>query len=67
MVMKANVSRTNAFWQDASKPESRPWLRNLVNKTFDFQDNLTELGNSRKRIYDDGKFFALDLNSKYLD
>lgn len=29
--------------------------------TFDFQDNLKELGKNRKIIYDDGKNFVLDL------
>lgn len=37
-----------------------PWFKALQ-QTYDFQDNLTELGRTRRRIYDDGKYFVLDL------
>src|SRR5262249_17255389 len=30
--------------------------------TFDFQDNLRSLGDSRRRLYDDGRRFLLDLH-----
>ena len=30
--------------------------------TFDFQDNLSILGDNYKRIYDDGEIFVLDLD-----
>jgi hypothetical protein len=32
--------------------------------TFEFQDSLQKLGESRKRIYDDGENFVIDLSSK---
>jgi len=40
------------------------WLRNQVDNTWDFQDNLKELGKTRKRVYDDGDIFILDLLSR---
>lgn len=39
----------------------RPWVLSQVQHTFDFQKNLVELGQTRKRIYDDGEAFVLDL------
>ncbi|TAN34179.1 hypothetical protein EPN28_00360 [Patescibacteria group bacterium] len=39
------------------------WISNGAKVTFDFNDNLKELGQSRKRIFDDGKIFVLDLAS----
>jgi hypothetical protein len=38
------------------------WLRNQADNAWDFQANLKELGNTRKRIYDDGDIFILDLS-----
>jgi len=32
--------------------------------TFDFQDNLDTLGRTRRRIYDDGDIFVLDLATR---
>ena len=40
------------------------WLRNQADNAWDFQANLKELGNTRKRIYDDGDIFILDLSSR---
>lgn len=37
-----------------------PWFKALQ-QTYDFQDNLVELGKTRRRIFDDGKNFVLDL------
>ena len=39
------------------------WVRTTARHTFDFQDNLSELGKTRTRIYDDGEVFVLDLAS----
>ncbi len=39
------------------------WYRNEARYTFNFQDNLKQLGETRKRIYDDGENFVLDLQS----
>ena len=36
-------------------------VRTLTRLTFDFQENLDELGGSRRRIYDDGQIVVLDL------
>jgi hypothetical protein len=37
------------------------WLRNQALNTFEFQDSLQKLGKTRKRIYDDGQNFVIDL------
>ena len=39
------------------------WLRNQALNTFEFQDSLQKLGKTRKRIYDDGENFVIDLSS----
>jgi hypothetical protein len=36
-------------------------IRTTARHTFDFQYNLKQLGKTRKRIYDDGYIFVLDL------
>lgn len=38
-----------------------PGIRTEAQHTFDFQHNLKQLGETRKRIYDDGHIFVLDL------
>jgi hypothetical protein len=40
------------------------WQRNQADNAWDFQANLKELGNTRKRVYDDGDIFILDLLSR---
>lgn len=40
------------------------WVVTQARHAFDFQDNLMELGSTRRRIYDDGKHFVLDLNER---
>jgi hypothetical protein len=40
---------------------SDPFARTGARFAFDFQDNLAELGKTRKRAYDDGEIFVLDL------
>jgi hypothetical protein len=42
-------------------PFSSPWFRTVYVQTIDFQDNVAELGKTRRRIYDYGKNFVLDL------
>ncbi|MEE9370213.1 MAG: hypothetical protein V3W45_01975, partial [Sedimentisphaerales bacterium] len=51
--------RRNQFGKRLRHP--LPWIRTEARHTFDFQDNLKQLGDSRKRIYDDGDIFVLDL------
>lgn len=38
-----------------------PWIRNQTRYTLDFQMAVSALGQSRRRIYDDGIAFVLDL------
>lgn len=59
---EANFGRANAGTM--LRPHVSPLLRAETLASFDFQDNLTELGKTRKRIYDDGKNFVLDLTIK---
>ena len=37
--------------------------KNQALNTFEFQESLQKLGESRKRIYDDGENFVIDLSS----
>jgi len=41
--------------------QGHPRIRTEAQHAFDFQDNLKQLGKTRKRIYDDGYVFVLDL------
>ena len=43
------------------------WERTHAEHTFGFHDHLHELGTTRKRIYDDGEVFVLDLLVKMSD
>jgi hypothetical protein len=49
---------------EALGPGIHPWVRSSVRQIFDFQGNLESLGQTRKRIYDDGNNFVLDLSQK---
>jgi len=40
------------------------WVDNQVKNTLDFEASLKELGKTRKRVYDDGDIFILDLLSR---
>lgn len=42
-------------------PESTPWAKSQNLGALDFQANLRDLGETRKRVYDDGDIFILDL------
>jgi hypothetical protein len=42
------------------------WDRTLTANTYDFQDNLKELGGTRKILYDDGDIFVIDLRQREL-
>ncbi|WP_445246729.1 hypothetical protein [Microcoleus sp. OTE_8_concoct_300] len=44
-------------------PEWPFWLKNQALNSFEFQESLQKLGESRKRIYDDGENFVIDLSS----
>lgn len=55
---QAGFTRFYAYKLD---PDFPVWLREQARHTFDFQDDLQELGRTRNRVYDDGKIFVLDL------
>lgn len=59
---EANFSR--AIDSGMLREHVNPWLKAQTERSFDFQDNLAELGKKRKVIYDDGKNFVLDLSIK---
>jgi hypothetical protein len=40
------------------------WIDNQIKNTLDFEASLKELGNTRKRVYDDGDILILDLLSR---
>ena len=42
-------------------PGTPPLARREAELTFDFQDNVAALGNTRHRLYDDGDRFLIDL------
>lgn len=42
-------------------PQTHPAYRAIAAHVFDFNQSLQQLGRSRKRIYDDGDIFVLDL------
>jgi hypothetical protein len=56
---EANFSR-RLHW-DRLEPGVFPWTRAQAMHALDFQDNLVELGQSRRRIFDNGDVFVLDL------
>jgi hypothetical protein len=56
---QANFSR-RAFKRRLA-PGALPWNRAQAKHALDFQANLTELGRTRRRIFDDGDVFVLDL------
>jgi hypothetical protein len=46
------------------KPNVNVWLRVGAQIAFDFQDNVVLLGRTRKKLFDDGRMFAIDLATK---
>ena len=54
------------FWEKKLKEEGEkihPWVRNHARYTIELHDNIESLGKTKKRIYDDGKIFVIDLMS----
>jgi hypothetical protein len=47
--------------EDRLDPGTFSWTRTQAIHALDFQDNLTELGQTRRRIFDNGDVFVLDL------
>ncbi|MGC2399494.1 MAG: hypothetical protein WA510_06920 [Acidobacteriaceae bacterium] len=58
---EANLSR--AVYSDRLDPSVNVWLRRGAQIAFDFQDNLVQLGRTRKKLFDNGQMFVLDLAS----
>jgi hypothetical protein len=58
---EANFSRET--FEHRLAPEALPWNRAQAAHALDFQDNLVELGGSRRRIFDNGDVFVLDLGT----
>jgi hypothetical protein len=56
---EASFSRHD--YADRLKPYVNIWLRRGAQIAYDFQDNCVLLGKSRKKLYDDGHMFVLDL------
>ena len=55
------ASFSRATFKDRLAPRVNIWLRKGAEIAWDFQDNLLALGHSRRRLYDDGNTFVLDL------
>jgi hypothetical protein len=51
------------FTRDYFEPRLMPssWVKNQALNALEFQDSLQKLGKTRKRIYDDGQNFVIDL------
>ncbi len=56
---EATFSR--ALFSDRLEPRVNIWIRRGAEIAFDFQDNALALGKSRKKLYDNGSMFVLDL------
>jgi hypothetical protein len=57
---EAGYSR--AVMGDRLNLDKRDWTYNTATYVFDFQDNLRELGRTRRRVYDDGRIWVIDLS-----
>jgi hypothetical protein len=51
-------------FKDRLEPGINLWVRTEAEHAFDFQDNLRDLGTTRRRVYDDGEIFVLDLATR---
>jgi hypothetical protein len=56
---EANHSRKD--FEEKLSPVWSFWMQNQTLNTFEFQESLQKLGETRKRIYDDGENFVIDL------
>lgn len=52
---------TREQFGDRLDENQHAWIRSQAAFTFDFQENLARLGRSRRRIYDDGSIWVIDL------
>jgi hypothetical protein len=58
---EATFSR--ALFGSRLEPQVNIWIRRGAEIAFDFQDNVLALGKSRKKLYDNGRMFVLDLGA----
>lgn len=58
---RSEAGFTEALFGGRLSPRAEPRDRSETLHTLDFQKNLAELGRTRKRVYDDGDVFVLDL------
>ena len=61
---EANFPKKSLGGRLIISPDVSLWLQNEALNTFEFQESLQKLGETRKRIYDDGENFVIDLSSK---
>jgi hypothetical protein len=59
---EATFSR--AEFGDRLDPHVNVWIRKGAQIAFDFQDNAVLLGRTRKKLFDNGKMFVLDLATR---
>jgi len=59
-----NANFTRAEFGSRLDPEVNVNLRVGAKMAFDFEDNISLLGETRRRIFDNGKIFVLDLATK---
>jgi len=59
------ADEANFTWKEYGSRvnHTAPWIRSQARHTFAFQNNLIKLAKTRKRIYDDGYIFVIDLLS----
>jgi hypothetical protein len=55
-------SHGNKTFDVPPPPDPSPWIRSEHEFTFEFEENVSALGVTRKRIYDDGDIFVIDLD-----
>ena len=50
-------------FKDRLQPDVNVWLRRGAEIAFDFQDNAVALGRTKRKLFDNGRMFVLDLAS----
>ena len=58
---EANFPKKSLEGRLIISPDLPFWLQNQALNTFEFQESLQKVGETRKRIYDDGENFVIDL------
>jgi hypothetical protein len=60
---KSEASFTRELYGNRLEPSMNAWIRSEASHTFDFQDTMAVLGETRQRVYDDGSIYLLDLRT----